>query len=645
MCRALSGGQVLPGGNCKDRSLRITIIACLSLMSLAAVVGKSYFLAPTRLGWFMMLVNVLYETFCRGWCKRWHADLFLLLGLGLAWTLVAGIWAAAAWLLVFGLGWIWSLMAELKWRSGVFTVQDARYTGEIPLPLPKLIVNLRGPVLSRGRTYDLGSWPVGRAEPFEFLILNPADRVHCQFPLTFELTCESDAVQIERNPSGEHPGPDPGDILRLPFTLRAVRPSSRVMLPYRLTLGSYVRSGALRIENIFDRGEVRIASLAVNRWKGGARGAWVWRGDTDLFDPATWQSPEGLLPSLELSRRFRVPHTFFLSARLTTDEEESRAHSEHFRLDRRSHRIPEFIEWLRKTMAPENEIDWPFEMRDGRYPCELGNHMWLHYGTHSSADPGNHWTTWLNPGKGKYAWSAADHDSLKEQTDNAMKCTETFQRLFGFTTTAWGIPGRGGDRYTAQAIEASGMLVASDSDCQAFVNVFCQPPPHHPKGTTHLVELSKKYPGDPLFGNQCAMLKYWTWHARRQGRAMVLMAHHHLRGWESAGCFRLTEELIRDAVGRMHGDLYLGTMSAVGLYWERVLCPKHRWVRTGTDGGFSFTVTNRGDRDLEAVPVEVTFSDGRKTLTLVNIPANGCATVDWSNLAASESGGTAPAAG
>jgi len=185
--------------------------------------------------------------------------------------------------------------------------------------------------------------------------------------------------------------------------------------------------------------------------------------------------------------------------------------------------------------------------------------------------------------------------------------------------------------------------VASDSDCQAFVNVFCQPPPHHPPGATHLVELSKKYPGDPLFGNQCAMLKFWTWHARRHGRAMVLMAHHHLRGWEDAGCFRLTEELIREAVERMHGDLYLGTMSAVGLYWERVLCPEHRWVRAETDGGLSFTVTNRGDKDLEAVPVEVTFSDGRKTLTLVNIPANGCASVDWSNGTASGSGGTAPA--
>jgi len=602
----------------------------LGLLSVYFLLSKSYFLARWRLGWFMMLANVPYEAFCRGWRKRWHVDMAALVLVGAGWLLVWGPWAVAAWWLAFGAAWAYSLLADLQWQSGALTVQDKSRPGRMPLPLPQLIVHLKGPILARGRTHNLGDWPVGRAEDFEFLILNPADRVHCQFPFEFELIPSSDAVRVEDGVTGKHNGPDSGEVVRLPFRLRAMRPADAVTIRYRLTLGSYSQSGVLHIVSIFDPAGVAVREVKINRWKGGARGAWVWRGDTDLFDPATWQSPEGLLPSLELSRRFRVPHTFFLSARLTTDEEESRAHSEHFGLDRRSHRIPEFIEWLRKTMAPENEIDWPFEMRDGRYPCELGNHMWLHYGTHSSADPGNNWTTWLNPGKGKYTWSAADHDSLKEQTDNAMKCTETFQRLFDFTTTAWGIPGRGGDRYTAEALERAGILVASDSDCQAFVNVFCQPPPHHPRGTTHLVELSKKYPGDPRYGNQCAMLKYWTWHARRHGRVMVLMGHHHLRGWESATCFRLAEELIHDAVGRMHGDLYLGTMSAVGLYWERVLCPEHRWVTATAGVGTDFTVANRGARPLEAVPVEVVFSNGARTLALVDVAAGGSVKVDWS---------------
>ena len=39
--------------------------ALLAVIGLYFLVRKCYFLAPTRLGWFMMLANVPYETFCR----------------------------------------------------------------------------------------------------------------------------------------------------------------------------------------------------------------------------------------------------------------------------------------------------------------------------------------------------------------------------------------------------------------------------------------------------------------------------------------------------------------------------------------------------------------------------------------------------
>jgi hypothetical protein len=145
----------------------------------------------------------------------------------------------------------------------------------------------------------------------------------------------------------------------------------------------------------------------------------------------------------------------------------------------------------------------------------------------------------------------------------------------------------------------------------------------------HLVELSKKYPGDPLFGNQLAMLKYWTWHARRHGRAMIFMAHHHLRGYQSAACYRFTEEMLREVLVEMHGDLYLGTMTAVGLYWDRVLCPEHRQVTAAAGPGLKCTVANRSDKDLDGIPVEIRFSNGRTTLTLVRLPAGGSVTVQW----------------
>jgi len=609
--------------------MQVVLIVSLALASLFAILGKCWFLAPTRWGWFMMLVNVFYETGCRGWRKRWHANLLFFLGLGVGWYLVVGPWAGALWLTLFGLLWVHTLLTDMRWRNGLLTVMDARYAGQIPLPLPKLILRLHGPVLRRGPTHDLGDWPVGRVEAYEFVVLNPADRVHCQFPFHVELRAASDAVTIEGNPSGDHEGLDSGEMARLPFRLKAESPSGPVTLTYRLTLGSYEQSGTMQIASIFDPAGASVRDARIDRWKGGARGAWVWRGDTDLYDPATWQSVEGLRPCFALARRFQMPHTMRLSAGLTLDQETSEKHSRAMGLDRRNHEIPGFAQWLREQVHLQTEMDWPVAT-EKPYACELGNHYWLHYGTHASADEANQWQTWIGPGLAGYAWTDAEPgDSLKEQTDNSLKCVETFQRVLDYTPTAWGIPGRANDRYTPQAIEASGMAVASDSNCQAFVNVFCQPPPHHPEGTEHLVELSKKYPGDPLFGNQLATLKYWTAHAHRHGRVMVFMAHHHLRGWEAASCFRLTEEMLRHVLADYHGDLYVATMTAVGLYWERVLCPKHRCVSVTPGPGLAVTVQNNGDVDLEALPVTVTFAGGRRTMTLVDVPAGGSVTVDW----------------
>ena len=608
--------------------MHVALVVALASASLFAILRKCWFLAPTRLGWFMMLANVPYETFCRGRRKRWHVDLAAYVLLAVGWTLLLGPWAGAVWTGVFGLTWVYSLLTERRWLSDVLTEQDATHPG-IPLPLPRLIVNVRGPVLERGRVYDLGDWPVGRSETFEFLILNPADRVHCQFPFRFEVTASGGGVTVTEDPTGNHEGPDPGEVVTLPVCLTAERPSDPVTLRYCLTLGSYRRSGTLRVRSVFDPSAVEVTSARISRWKGGARGAWTWRGDTDLYDPATWQSVEGLTPCFDLARRFAMPHTMFLSAKLSLDESQSRAHSEALGLDRRSEEIPAFIDWLRNEVLLASCLDWPVQA-DRPFFCELANHYWLHYGTHSAADEGNDWRIGTGPGEGRYFWSEADGNSRQEQTDNARQCVRTFERLLDYTPTAWGIPGRASDRHTPQAIEAAGMLVSGDADCQAFVNVFCQPPPHHPEGTQHLVELSKKYPGDTLHGNQLAMLKYWTAHARRHGRAMVFMAHHHLRGYEASTCFRLTEEMLRHVLDDYQGDLYVATMTAVGLYWERVLCPAHRWVAAEPAGGVSFTVTNTGDETLDAIPVEVAFTGGRRTLALVDVPAGGTAEVAWS---------------
>ena len=63
---------------------------------------------------------------------------------------------------------------ELRWRSDSPATQDRR-TRRVPLPIPRLIVNIRGPVLVRSRRlYDLRHWPEGWHHEFEVLVLNPA---------------------------------------------------------------------------------------------------------------------------------------------------------------------------------------------------------------------------------------------------------------------------------------------------------------------------------------------------------------------------------------------------------------------------------------------------------------------------------------
>jgi hypothetical protein len=88
--------------------------------------------------------------------------------------------------------------------------------------------------------------------------------------------------------------------------------------------------------------------------------------------------------------------------------------------------------------------------------------------------------------------------------------------------------------------------------------------------------------------------------------------------------------LLREVLAEMHGDMYVATMTAIGLYWDRVLCPEHRWVAAAAGPGLGCTVANRGTEALEAVPVELTFSNGRRTLVLVDVAAGGSAVIQWS---------------
>jgi hypothetical protein len=141
-----------------------------------------------------------------------------------------------------------------------------------------------------------------------------------------------------------------------------------------------------------------------------------------------------------------------------------------------------------------------------------------------------------------------------------------------------------------------------------------------------LVELTKRYPGDATNAYKIAMLKYWVGFARRTGRAFIYMAHHHMMLYEGWACYRLTEEFFRYILAECNADFYIASVTGLGLYWERVLCPEHRCVRMTCDGQ-SVTVENTGDADLDRLPVEIDLPGGRRFMALVDVPAGGKTTV------------------
>ena len=609
----------------------------LTGLTLLVVLSKCLFLAETPAGWFMMASNVVYETLARILHKsRWKVDAVLTVVVTVGWGLVAGPWVAAGVGLLIALVWANALLTDIRWVRAELATQHTGYAGRgaagvrdlsgfIPLPLPKLILQVRGPVLRRRRVLELGHWPEGREDSFELLVLNPSI-VPPQLPMTLEVASSGKGVQVLGAPEGDLPAPQCGKLVRHGFRLKAAGASGG---PFEVTVvlthGTYRVRRTLRLDGIVPRGSARAVSAEIRKWKGGAGAGFAWRGDVDLFDEATFQSADAMRTTLEISNRFHLPSSVFLSARLCLDEDEHRRHSEHIGLARHPERVGDFVRFLRDECDWRAEMDFPFES-DRPFAGELANHYYLHYGTHAAACEGNDWTLRARMGAGTYPWQGEDHSSFGEQRDNAVKNDQVVRDVLGVEMTSWGAPGGVRDGQTPRALEAAGVLVSSGSDASKWDKVWRMMPPHHPEGCDRMVELTTKYPGDCYDAYQVAMTKYWMTVARRTGRVYMLLNHHHLllyRGW---GCYRMTEEIFYHVLGRSQGDFYVATVGALGLYWERVLCPAHRCVKiTAADG--EVTVENTGDADLDRLPVEIDLPDGKRFMTLVDVPAGASRSV------------------
>jgi hypothetical protein len=595
------------------------LFAVLIVLTLIVILSKLFFLAPTRWGVLVMSANIFHETlFKKFGLKRYFIDSITLWVLAAGWALGAGFTAALIFAIAYACAWGYAQNIDIRLRNCDPGEQDSRYKGRIPLPNPRLLAVIRGPVWSRLGHYDLGDWPLGHSASFEILVLNPTI-LWPQFPLNIELTAGGNKLRLDKKFQTEIKPPLSGEFVLAPFDITAMEISGEaVEVNLTVSLGSYRIEETLRINSIFKLEDSPVSKTEINRWKGGATAGFGWRGDMDLYDPATFQSVEGLRPVLDLCSRYRVASTMFLSGRLCLVKDEHRKFCEKIGLDRNTEGIDGFIRFMKNEVSLKAAIDFPYEMPH-KYAMEVGNHMYLHYGTHAVMDEGNRWTSHVQMGAGRYFWQTGEEGSFAEQRDNAAYNVKVIEEKLGFRIRTWGVPGREYDSDTARAVEAAGMDVGSDTNASAFTNVLRLPPPHHPKGCERLVELTKKYPGDPDNAFKIAMLKYWIGLVLRRRQTFIYMTHHHALRYQGISCLNLTEEILRHVIQDYRGSFYISTLYGLGEYWDRVLCPEHRWVSAGHDNGV-IQVSNSGDETLNDIPVEITFSGGQRLLALADLP-------------------------
>ena len=590
------------------------------------LLSKAYGLAPYRLGWLMLLANAVYEAVeIRLRLRRRNLDAGLWVSSTLVLAAVAGPWLATGYALLAGGVCLAALYVELRWLADAPATQHQQLRGRVPLPVPHLIVTLRGPVVQRQRTaYDLGYWPRGWSQEFDLLILNPGT-VRPQLPMSVAVEALSDAVSVTML-SRVASCPEPGQVMACRFALTAERVGAGGQVRVTVAHGDRVWQRLLRIGSVMEPGPSRPLGARIERWKYGCNASFLWRGDNDLYDPATFQSADGLRKARGLAARFRMPTTIMLSPRLSLEQAEHQAFCDRFGWDRHSEEIPDFIRFFREEVDMANEQEFP-TATDKPLTAEIGNHMYVHYGTHAAADPGNQWKSHARMGDGNYPWLRRyPCSSFEEQRDNILKCTESIERHLGVKTSCFTIPSDVYDADTSRAVEAAGIEVGNDTDTTKLQKLLLFPKERHPHGCETLAELTRMIPKDPVNASQIAMLKFWVEFARRHRRALVYLAHHHLVMYQTNACYNLTAELLRYVLEDTEGDVHSATMTDLGRYWRDVLSSRTRKIAIEVHEQ-AVVVSNSGDRDLRGLPLEIDWGGGRGCMRLVDVPAHSSVTV------------------
>lgn len=609
----------------------MTLWELLAVLPLGLFVGvRLIFLAPTRLGWINYLPNVVSEFFVKR--LQWSRSA---VELAVACVGLIGAYLAGAPLLVVALLALAAVSLECAVRLKEIQILTTAYTtldaigprpakpertrglaAGYPSPSthPQLTLNLIGPFVERVPRYHLGALFVGRLFEMQLLIGN-----HTIVPTQTGIRVSvhaSEHLLVERQFGETVSLLQPGGVHRLRLRCKVRGPGGSGTIRIRVEWGDLARQLLIKHDACIPAERARIVNAVISRYPAGCRSAFAWRGDMDLYDHSTLQSIAGLNETLRLAARYRMPQTMYLSTRLALDVEAARAWAAHYGIDRGGDDIPRFIEWLSGNVDLRHVCAYPFDS-DKSYVLELGNHGHLHYGTDTAAAPENQWTAKSKIGAGRYPWVGADRSSFAEQRDNALEARRLCEKMFAFTPKSWAMPDRTNDEFTAAAMEAAGCEVVSDSNVRARHNVLLQPPPHHPDGTS-VVELTKRYPGDPQHIFHLAMNLFWIHRAHRKGIPVVFMCHQHLRQFDGHVCERFTEYVLRYVLTRFHGDLHINTVYGLGKYWREVLSPQTRRLDVTVEAG-CVRVRNNSDFDLLEMPLDIQLAGGGVFTELVSV--------------------------
>ena len=494
-----------------------------------------------------------------------------------------------------------------------------------PNPHPRFLAILRGPFVKiENNLYDLGNLPLkNNGVMLNMVILNPSEIPPREEYLN--LNVEYPEEYLEISIPNKVKAPLPGNYAELTVN---VTPQKNTTTPLKVKISieydSYKIDKLIKIRSIFSMAEESIKIAEIKGWKYGAYAALAWRGDMDLHDPSTFQDAYGLEKVLELSRRFRVPSTLYISGRLSFNQDELREFGAFLNHNYYPERIPQFVEFLKSNVYLTPFSEFPYETpSDKRYVLEIGNHMYLHYGTYASMCKDNNWTSHAMPGQFVYSWQTTKpFNSLNQQFDNIRKNQELISSTLGIKPLTWGVPGRTNDKYTAEAVLKAGIKVGSDAYGTAKDNVLKLDVPEHPPGYEELIEVHKVYPGDPRTIRHLRMLKYWLNYAIKHRKGFVFMAHHHLRLYEGNICYKLTEEFFRYVLENLDSKIWITTVSELAFYWEDVLCNKHKKIKIAFDNKENeIYITNESVRDYEALPLEIELESGKKFVKLVDVKA------------------------